>query len=240
MKSLTPLSELYQKLLALYGPQGWWPVSTEAQTWENKAGNQGYHPGNFEIPENEAQQLEICLGSILTQNTNWRNAAQAVAQLRTLKDFSFSGIGNMPIDQLEEAIRVAGYFRQKARYLKNLMDFLSCCSFTDLQQMSLPAARSKLLKIKGIGPETADCILLYALKRPSFVVDAYSKRFLLQLGMISTQESYGKVQSLFESSIPREVSVYQEYHALLVAHGKEYYSKKPYGVGDPLLTFQLS
>jgi len=196
----------------------------------------GYHPGDYAYPKNENQALEICLGAILTQNTNWNNVLSALKRLDEEMGISVNNLLEIPQDQLALFIKSAGYFNQKADYLKNFIRFIHENPYNELKNKEAGFLREELIKIKGIGEETADSILLYAFKKPSFVIDAYTKRILIHLGLITSKTKYACAKKLFESALEPDVALYQEYHALIVKHGKMYYSKKPYGLNDPILT----
>ncbi len=226
---------VYDILRKAYGPQGWWPILFTRNSGEKSSHFNGYHPGDYDYPKNGLQQLEICLGAVLTQNTNWKNVLLALGSLASSGLLSLERLLEAKNDQIALAIKSAGYYNQKAGYIKNLVLFLDDFPFDKLKRYSKDATRQKLLEIKGIGPETADSILLYSLKKNSFVVDAYTTRILSCLGIISPKLNYGSIQELFESSLKNDLIVFQEYHALLVQHGKEYYSRKPYGKNDRLL-----
>lgn len=219
---MNKLTHLYEKLYDLYGPQGWWPILHHNGTNPTKTGSHsGYHVNDFSFPRNENEKFEIAVGAVLTQNTAWTNVELALTNL------SNAGVLHSPelllnaeIDQLKEAIRPAGYFNQKSNYLRNLASFFLS---------NEPFSRKNLLSIKGVGEETADAILLYACGTPSFVIDAYTKRCLTTHGILTGNEQYRYIQSLFHESIKPDVDIYQEYHALFVEHGKRFFSKKPYG-----------
>ena len=229
---------IYQTLLKTYGLQGWWPISFTGERSIQSSNNKGYHPGDYNYPLNDAQKLEIAVGAILTQNTNWNNVVSAMSSLAASGLFSMQGLLHGKMEQIAPAIKSAGYFNQKAQYLKNFVHFLKQNPIKKLELEPTEIIRGKLLDITGIGPETADCILLYALKKPSFVVDAYTRRILSHLGMVSETAGYDSIKKLFESALTKDLVVFQEYHALLVHHGKRYYSKKPYGNGDRILRSQ--
>ncbi len=226
---------LYRVLLNSYGPQGWWPVPVAGDDQSGSCDKRGYHPGCFDIPRNKAQQLEIVLGTVLTQNTNWRNASTALRSLADDGLISQQRLRDTKIEQIALAIRSAGYYNQKAKTIKNLVRFLKRFSFRTLERENGRTVRDRLLQIKGIGPETADCIMLYALKKPSFVVDAYTRRIMAGLGIVEETVDYETLKDLFESVLESDVALFQEYHALLVQHGKRYYSRKPHGKGDVIL-----
>lgn len=199
--------KLYEELFALYGEQGWWPI-------------QGVYDGRL---PHKKEKLEICMGAILTQNTSWVNVEKALAQLSGKMDEKKL---HMPREKLAALIKAAGYFNQKAKKMQCFLDFLASKKEVN---------RENLLAVWGIGQETVDSMLLYAYQQPYFVVDAYTKRILCQYKMIKEDASYEEVQALFYKELPRDVELFKEYHALFVAHAKKYYSKKPYGAGDPLL-----
>ena len=225
------ISRLYSGLYKHYGPQGWWPVSD----CKSSKGSIDYHPAVYNYPKTDYQRLQICLGAILTQNTKWSNAAAALKKLASNDLISISGLLNADIGTIATLVKPAGYYNQKAAYLKNLVLFLDSEPFDALCSENKSELREKLLKVKGLGPETVDCILLYALNHCSFVVDAYTQRILGKLGIIENNTPYDMVKSIFETSIKQDLIIYQEYHALLVIHGKNYYSRKPYGTNDPVI-----
>jgi len=220
--------KIYRKLYDLYGPQGWWPLMSHDGTNPTKTGSvRGYHPENYELPQSEDEIYEIMLGAILTQNTSWTSAEQALLNLKKLDVISPQKLLKLDEEILKEVIRCAGFLNQKAVYLKEISKF-----FISLKGRT--PKRKELLAVKGVGNETADSILLYAFKQPEFVVDAYTKRIFSHLGIVKDNANYMDIKKLFESSLPRDTAMYQEYHALIVEHAKHYYKKKPYGVGDPL------
>lgn len=223
------IAEIYKKLYRLYGPQGWWPLSSHEDTNPSKTGaTEGYHPLNYDLPVTRVEIYEVILGAILTQNTSWLQAQQAVVNLKKLDALVPEKLLQLDDDTLKSAIRCAGFLNQKSTYLRAVTEF-----FIDLDG-KIPT-RKELLKVKGVGNETADSILLYAYKQPEFVVDTYTRRIFSHLEMVDEKINYLQLKKLFEANIPRDVPVYQEYHALIVEHAKRYYSKRPYGVGDPLL-----
>ena len=191
----------------------------------------GYHPGVYEFPRTESERFEIILGAILTQNTAWTNAETALFNLQKLEALSPGAFQKLGDAALLKAIRPAGYYNSKSRYLRAVTNF-----FVGLQG-AIPE-RNELLAVNGIGNETADCILLYAYGRPEFVVDAYTLRLLDSLGLLPSAGKYMDVKNMFERALKPDVPRFQEYHALIVEHSKRFYSKKPYGVGDPLLVFR--
>ncbi len=220
--------KIYEKLYELYGPQGWWPLINHDGTNPTKTGAiRGYHPGNYDLPLERNQIYEVILGTILTQNTSWLSAEMALFNLDELNAIEPEKLLLLPDEILKSAIRCAGFLNQKAIYLKEITKFF-------IKLNGRVPTRKELLEVKGVGNETADSILLYAYKHPEFVVDAYTKRIFVHLGFVNENIKYMELKNLFESSLPKDVAVYQEYHALIVEHAKRYYSKKPYGVDDPL------
>lgn len=197
------LHRIYAKLLARYGPQGWWPADSP---------------------------LEVIVGAILTQSTNWQNVERAIAHLKEHNALTPQRLYKLSEDQLAELIRPVGYFRQKAKKLKVFITHLYAHYDGDLPKMLAQPThklRAELLSLWGIGPETADSILLYAAHKPVFVVDAYTRRICSRLGLASEKISYDKLQELFMRKLPRSVKLFNEYHALLVRHGKEICRPKP-------------
>jgi endonuclease-3 related protein len=169
--------------------------------------------------------FEVIVGAILTQNTAWTNVERAIANLRSEALLTPQTIEKIPIRRLERLIRSSGYFRQKAKKLKAFVRFLRDEYGGSLVRMfHAPTGelREKLLSIHGIGPETADSILLYAGQHPVFVVDAYTHRILGRHELAPEKRDYEAMRSLFESSLPRETPLYNEFHALLVNVGKNW------------------
>lgn len=220
---------IYSKLYNLYGPQGWWPLMDYEGSNPTKTGaTMGYHPLNYNIPKTRREIYEIILGTILTQNTTWTSAEKALLNLKELNVINPEKLINLKEDTLKEAIRCAGFLNQKAKYIKEVTEF-----YISLEGM-IPT-RKELIKVEGVGNETADSILLYAFKQPEFVVDAYTKRIFIYHWIIKENDGYDMIKNLFESNLNNDMIVYNEYHALIVEHAKRYYSKKPYGVNDPIL-----
>lgn len=215
--------KIYSFLLGSYGPQGWWPLTElHDNGGENpaKTGSvKGYHPGNYTYPHIKSQQFEIICGAMLTQNTSWQQVERALVNLKQINSLSPERIITLDPETLKESIKPAGYFNQKAIRLKTLAEW-----FMELEGR-IPD-REELLSLKGVGPETADSILLYAFKQPSFVVDAYTRRIVSNLGMADEKAKYSEIKALFEENLPEYLAIYQEYHALLVEHAKRYYQKK--------------
>lgn len=224
--------KIFNCLFDSYGPQGWWPLTELHEAGginPTKIGSiQGYHPGDYTYPQTRDQQFEIICGALLTQNTSWIQVEKALFNLRNLNALNPEGILSIDPEVLKEAIKPAGYFNQKAVRLKVLVLW-----FKGLEGGT--PLREDLLSLKGVGPETADSILLYAFKQPSFVVDSYTRRIVTNLGLVDEKASYSEIKSLFEENIPRDLDIYQEYHALLVEHAKRYYQKKGNYTKCPLL-----
>lgn len=193
--------QTYSKLMEKYGPQGWWPVKGE------------YHKDNYNFPKNTREQFEIIIGSILTQNTSWLQVEKALENLRRLRCIEAEKLLELDKEILKEAIKPTGYFNQKAEYLITIAKFY-------ISLKGRTPTRKELLTKKGIGDETADSILLYAYNQPEFVIDAYTKRMFTKKGIIKDTANYMEIKSLFEKELPRDVKLYQEYHALIVEHAK--------------------
>jgi endonuclease-3 related protein len=177
------------------------------------------------------------VGAILTQNTAWRNVERAIENLKEEGVLTPLGLRGIDESRLAEFIRPAGYYNVKTKRLKSLMEFLYGEYGGDLMRMfsePLSRLRGKLLAVKGIGPETADSILLYAGGKPIFVIDAYTRRILLRHDMITDGASYGDIQDLLMRSLPQDVPLYKEYHALFVQLAKTFCKTKPLCAGCPL------
>ncbi len=212
---MSPFSaiQIYDRLFERWGSQHWWPGRT---------------------------RMEICVGAILTQNTNWKNVEHAISNLRKKSALNFQVLGEIPQFELAELIRSAGYFNIKAQRLKAFIHFLrdeTNGSLTKLFNIQPLELRKKLLSVHGIGPETADSILLYAAKIPVFVVDAYTRRFMIRHGWCNEKMSYDEVAHRFTQSLPKKVSIFNEYHALIVQLAKEHCKTKPQCVSCPLVQF---
>jgi len=211
---------IYKKLLEDYGPQGWWPLVDHAGSNPTKSGSvNGYHPGDYSLPKTDEQVFEICIGAILTQNTSWPSVEKALLNLKRAGGIDIKNIKKLSDGKLKELIKPAGYYNQKADYIREFVVF-----FEGLE--GVEPSRKQLLDVKGIGPETADSILLFAFKQPSFVVDAYTRRIFVNLGLIDKKDSYDHVKKLFEDNLDKDYKMYQEYHALLVEHAKRYYQTR--------------
>lgn len=197
-------------MLRAYGRQNWWPAKTP---------------------------LEMIVGAILTQNTAWTNVLPAIANLRRARMLNWKNLREVETADLCELIRPAGTFNVKAKRLKAFIAFLFERYggwLGNMQATSTDDLRRELLGVHGIGPETADCILLYALGRPTFVVDAYTKRVLVRHGLIRADAKYAEIKAAFETALRRDAALFNEYHALLVEVGKRHCRSKPRCDGCPL------
>ena len=223
------LNEIFQKLLDTYSYQGWWPITDYEGSNPTKTGStQGYHPADYSFPRNSSERFEIIVGAVLTQNTSWPQVEKSIINLKELVDVTPFEILDLDEDEFKSAIKPSGYFNQKYNYLRNISQF-------HISLDGRTPERSELLSVKGIGPETCDSILLYAYGEKEFVVDAYTRRIFSHLGIIDEKDSYNKIKKLFEDNFEGSVSDYQEYHALIVEHAKNFYFKKPYGDKDSIL-----
>ena len=210
----TPLHRFHLELLEAYGPQGWWPLLGHPGTNPTKTGSiTGYHPGDYTFPHGEAERFEICVGAILTQNTAWPNVEKALSALAASGTLAPGGILRLPDPDLASLIRPSGYHNTKARKLKELAVF-----FLGLRGRT--PARSELLAVWGVGPETADSIRLYAYGEPEMVVDAYTRRVLDRLGWTSAPSSYENLKHVCVEYLPVGTELCQEFHALVVEHAK--------------------
>jgi len=192
------LDLIYQKLYLAFGPQRWWPGKTP---------------------------FEIMAGAILTQNTNWTNVEKAVINLKRSRLLSAVRLYRSSVAKIARLIRPSGYYNIKAKRLKAFLDFLFKHYQGNIRKMSLADTlklRQQLLMVNGIGEETADSILLYALNKPIFVVDAYTKRILSRHGLVKGDSSYQEVQNFFMKNLKNKVKLFNEYHALLVRLGKDF------------------
>lgn len=213
------IKQIYSELYRSYGSQGWWPLIEFKGNNPTKTGSiHGYHPNNYEVPSSRNQIYQVCLGAILTQSTSWVSVEKALLNLQKLNAIDPERLMKLSDRQLKEAIKPAGYFNQKSKKLRVFTDFF-------LTLNNIPK-RQELLAIWGIGRETADSILLYGFKIPTFVIDAYTRRIFTNLGYINEKADYDEIKALFEDNLKRDLVIYQEYHALLVEHAKRYYSKK--------------
>ena len=218
------IDTLYHRLYARYGPQGWWPLLEWQGENPAKTGSiRGYHPLNYDLPATRSQIYEICAGAILTQSVSWKSVEKALHGLQSLDALQPERLLSLSTEALALAIRPAGYFNQKAKKLRLFSEF-----FVGLSGR-IPS-REELLAIWGIGKETADSMLLYAFKVPTFVVDTYTRRLLVQLGLIDGGEEYDRIKAMFEDSLPCDLVIFQEFHALIVEHAKRLRSQKDAGL----------
>ena len=210
MSTHQALNEIYQLLFESFGPQHWWPGES---------------------------QLEIMIGAILTQNTNWTNVEKAIANLKSAQLLDAEKLHRLDSDELAQLIRPSGYFNVKAKRLRNFFDWLFDNyngNLDELETVDTNTLRAELLSVKGIGAETADSILLYALEREVFVVDTYTARVAVRHGLIEPDADYSQLQDLFESNLSTDKHLFNEYHALLVRVGKEYCKPTARCSGCPL------
>lgn len=214
------LKKIYKILHKEYGPQGWWPV------------NGMYNKSDFSIPRNKKEQFEIILGTILTQNTSWKNVEKAIANLQDKNLINPAKILKVNKKVLAQAIKPSGYFNQKTERLKIVADFF--LRNKDLNKLSVNNLREKLLQVKGIGLETADSIILYVFNKPSFVIDLYTKRIFSRIGICRQETRYEELQDLFHKNLEKDANLFNEYHALIVEHAKRFCTKKPTCLNCPL------
>ena len=210
-KTAKTLMDMYEAMLAAHGHQKWWPGETP---------------------------LEMCVGAVLTQNTSWKNVKKALENLKQAGKLDVDALHALPPDELAGLIRPAGYFNVKTRRLKNLIaavhEFGGLKAFLD---RPVAALREALLAVNGVGRETADSIILYAALKPSFVVDAYTHRILLRHFLIAREDDYEAIKELMESNLPEDVGLWNDYHAQLVAVGKEFCRPAARCPGCPLERF---
>ncbi len=196
------LMRIYQKLYAAFGPQDWWPARSS---------------------------FEVILGAILAQNTSWQNVQSAILELKTKRLLTIRKIRSIPVNRLALAVRSSGFYNVKALRIKEFVGFLwshYSGSIKKMSQQKLIPLRRQLLAVKGIGPETADSILLYALNKPVFVVDAYTQRIFSRHKLIKPEADYAAVQNIFMDNLKCQAKLFNEYHALLVRLGKDFCHKQ--------------
>ncbi len=192
------LSEIFEKMSSRFGPQRWWPGETP---------------------------FEVMVGAVLTQNTNWTNVEKAILNLKQAQALSPHSIESLSEEKLAQLIRPAGYFNVKAKRLKNLVHFLIesyAGNVESMKQVETMRLREELLAVNGIGPETADSILLYALEKPVFVIDQYTYRLLTRHHLISEETTYSEMQDFMSRHVREDLKTYNEFHAQIVRLGKEY------------------
>lgn len=208
------LVEFYEALHGAYGPQKWWPGETPT---------------------------EVVVGAILTQNTSWKNVEKAIGSLRAAGCLDFAALRRLAPEKLAELIRPAGYYNVKARRIRNFVEWLFATAEGQLDRLSsrsTEALREELLSINGIGRETADAILLYALGRTTFVVDAYAARVLARHRLIDVGADYEQIKETLESNLPPDAAMFNEYHALIVELGKRHCKPRAQCAGCPLERFE--
>ncbi len=204
---------IYRTLFKAIGPRHWWPGDGT---------------------------LEIIVGAILTQNTAWKNVEKAIANLKKKKCLSLEALDKISQEELAQLIRPSGYFNQKAKKIKIFVRYICsryACSLKKMRQQPLEPLREELLAIHGIGPETADSILLYALEKPTFVVDAYTRRILLRHNWMTEKAGYEDIRAFFMRHLPPDVALFNEFHALLVYVGNQFCRKVPRCSECPLRSF---
>jgi endonuclease-3 related protein len=194
-------SDAYRLLYDHFGPQDWWPGDTP---------------------------FEIMVGAILTQNTNWSNVQKAIQNLKSENLLSYESLAQLTADEIAQWIRPAGYYNLKARRLRNFLDMVANIYQGELDLFiddDLNSARENLLTVNGIGPETADSILLYACGHPVFVVDIYTHRVFSRHNLVMEETDYSTIQNLFLDHLVQDIQVYNEFHALIVRVAKTYCKK---------------
>ena len=193
--------QVFNRLLKAYGPQQWWPGETP---------------------------FEVMVGAVLTQNTAWTNVERAIVNLKANHSLDPAAIVDAPHKQLADWLQPSGYFNIKATRLRNFCRwYLAHGQFAALAQWDTESLRKGLLSVNGVGPETADDMLLYAFERPVFVIDAYTRRLFSRLDMVAGDEGYEHLRAVFETKLPLDVSLFNEYHALIVQHAKDVCKKHP-------------
>ncbi len=210
------LMSAYNRMLQHFGPRHWWPADSP---------------------------LEVIVGAILTQNTAWTNVEKAIENIKSAGALSIKKLLETPVECLAAWVRPSGYFNLKARRLQAAIRFIAETYEGDLEKMArvpLSALRKQLLGVYGIGEETADSILLYALGKPVFVVDAYTRRILTRHHLTGQKTTYGEIQQLFMSALPKEVPLFNEYHALIVETGKTFCRRTPLCSDCPLSGWHVS
>ncbi len=194
------LFDLYHQLQKEHGTLKWWPADTP---------------------------FEVALGAILTQATAWRNVVKAIDNLKAADAFTPEQIHAISQDELEELLRPSGYFRMKTKKVRAFVEHIVERPMQEMFKQDVNELREELLSIYGVGPETADSIILYAAEKPSFVVDTYTYRLLSRLGWVEGNFHYARLRALFMDNLPHEVELFNEYHALIVRHGARVCQKTP-------------
>jgi endonuclease-3 related protein len=204
------LMNTYGRMFDCFGPLSWWPAETT---------------------------FEVCVGAILTQNTAWTNVEKAISALKQAEIMTPEALRDVDSGQLAQLIRPAGYFNVKSARLKEFVEWLFLHHAGSLEQMfagEWQLLRTELLQVRGIGPETADSILLYAGNKPTFVVDTYTRRLFHRLGLLPEDAGYDVTRALFMSNLPEDAQLFNEYHALIVEQCKQFCRKKPRCSACPL------
>jgi len=204
------IPEVYELLYSAYGPQDWWPADSP---------------------------FEVIVGALLTQQTTWASVEKAIANLELAGLLDIHSLARADVGQVEELVRPTGFYRQKAGRIIGVTRYLADRYNGDLDAFfdrDTQVVRAELLSLEGIGPETADSIMLYAGDKPVFVVDAYTHRLFARLGIVEGL-SYHGMQTLVQLALPLDVRLFNEYHALVVAHAKRHCRSKPRCEGCPLL-----
>ena len=197
------LTEVYRLLLDRYGPQHWWPAD---------------------------DAFEVIVGAILTQSAAWGNVEKAMLNLKQAGALTPVSLRKLPLDKLAELIYPSGYYNAKALKIKSFVEHLGSAYHESLEKLfslDVSSLRRELLTVHGVGPETADSIILYAARKSIFVIDAYTRRILSRLWLSPPRNDYSSFQELFMENLPTEEKLFNEYHALLVRHGKEVCKKVP-------------
>ena len=213
------LMEMYEAMRRRQGDRRWWPAASE---------------------EPSQRALEICVGAILTQNTNWTNVEKAVGNLHAAGAMSIPALAELPAEALAELIRPAGYFNVKAKRLRSFVEHVRASWGADILAFldrSVAALREELLSINGIGRETADSMILYAAGKPTFVVDTYTHRILVRHGLIDPEDDYEAIKDLLESTLAEDVALWNDFHAQWVEVGKSHCKPKARCAGCPLEEF---
>jgi len=196
------LIKIYKKLLENYGEQNWWPADSK---------------------------LECAIGAILTQNTSWNNVEKAIINIKSVMDITIENLSVLSTNELSLLIRPSGFYKQKAKRIKRLIEFINNQyegKIENMEHENLKSLRAGLLSINGIGPETADCILLYVVNKPIFVIDKYTYRLLYRHGFIVRETSYSEMQNLFMEDLENRSGLFGEFHALIVEVGKNHCKKR--------------
>lgn len=225
------LLRIYDYLYGAYGAQGWWPflsVAREGGVNPTKSGCvSGYSPLDYSRPGTREEVFEVIVGVLLTQNTSWVNVEKSLLNLNREGLLLPERLVEVDVLRLGELIRPSGYYNQKAERLVLLASWF-------LELGDRVPSREELLRLKGIGPESADSILLYGFGVSEFVVDSYTKRILVNLGLIEEGAGYDEIKRMFEENLDRDYKMFREFHALLVEHAKRYYVGRGC-LRDPLL-----